>query len=132
MFSVATSAKTFVHGTGARRLPRYRSFCQEFFLVRKKTKTRALFRRKTNRCTFHDWNGSSGFPRQTSANSFEEAQSNAQNGVLMRNACIALGNSGLRRGMADHGRISELLKRFADSEDQILVESARWALSRIQ
>ena len=51
---------------------------------------------------------------------------------LMRNACIALGNSGLRRGMADHGRISELLKRFADSEDQILVESARWALSRIQ
>jgi epoxyqueuosine reductase len=51
---------------------------------------------------------------------------------LMRNACIALGNSGLRRGMADRGRISELLKRFADSEDQILVESARWALSRIQ
>jgi epoxyqueuosine reductase len=51
---------------------------------------------------------------------------------LMRNACIALGNSGLRRGMADHGRISELLKRFADSEDPMLSESARWALSRIQ
>ena len=51
---------------------------------------------------------------------------------LMRNACIALGNSGLRRGIADHGRISELLKRFAASEDQILAESARWALSRIQ
>jgi len=51
---------------------------------------------------------------------------------LMRNACIALGNSGLRGGMADHGRISELLKRFAASEDQILAESARWALSRIQ
>jgi len=51
---------------------------------------------------------------------------------LMRNACIALGNSGFRRGMADHGRISELLKRFAASEDQILAESARWALSRIQ
>src|SRR6266851_2875331 len=51
---------------------------------------------------------------------------------LIRNACIALGNSGLRPGTADHGRISEVLKRFADSEDPMLSESARWALSRIQ
>jgi epoxyqueuosine reductase len=51
---------------------------------------------------------------------------------LMRNACIAFGNSGVRRGRVDHGRISELLKHFAASEDQILAESARWALSRIQ
>ncbi len=51
---------------------------------------------------------------------------------LMRNACIALGNSGLRRGMADHGRISELLTRLAASEDAILAESARWGLSRIE
>jgi epoxyqueuosine reductase len=51
---------------------------------------------------------------------------------LMRNACIALGNSGLRPGTADHGRVSELLNRLAGSEDQVLAESARWALSRIQ
>jgi epoxyqueuosine reductase len=51
---------------------------------------------------------------------------------LMRNACIALGNSGVRAGMADQGRIQTLLDRFAASEDQVLAESARWALSRIQ
>ena len=51
---------------------------------------------------------------------------------LMRNACIALGNSGLRTGTADHGRVSELLNRLAGSDDQVLAESARWALSRIQ
>jgi epoxyqueuosine reductase len=51
---------------------------------------------------------------------------------LMRNACIALGNSGLQQGMMDHKRIRDLLERFASSEDQVLSESARWALSRIQ
>src|SRR5258708_21052743 len=51
---------------------------------------------------------------------------------LMRNACIALGNAGLRPGTADHRRVSELLNRLAGSGDQVLAESARWALSRIQ
>ncbi len=51
---------------------------------------------------------------------------------LIRNACIALGNSGLRPGAADHHRISGILERLASSEDQVLAESARWALSRIQ
>jgi len=51
---------------------------------------------------------------------------------LMRNACIALGNSGLRPGTADHGRVSDLLNRLAGSGDQVLAESARWALSRIE
>jgi len=51
---------------------------------------------------------------------------------LMRNACIALGNSGLRPGMADQSRIKALLDRLAASEDQVLAESAQWALSRIQ
>ena len=51
---------------------------------------------------------------------------------LMRNACIAVGNSGLRPGTADHGRVSDLLNRLAGSGDQVLAESARWALSRIQ
>jgi epoxyqueuosine reductase len=51
---------------------------------------------------------------------------------LMRNVCIALGNSGLRPGMADQGRIRVLLDRLAASEDRVLAESAQWALSRIQ
>jgi epoxyqueuosine reductase len=51
---------------------------------------------------------------------------------LMRNACIALGNSGLQQGIVDHQRIRDLLEQFASSEDQVLSESARWALSRIQ
>ena len=51
---------------------------------------------------------------------------------LLRNACIALGNSGLRPGMTDHGRMRSLVERLAISEDQVLAESARWALSRIQ
>ncbi len=51
---------------------------------------------------------------------------------LLRNSCIALGNSGLRPGMADQRRIKALLERLAASEDQVLAESARWALSRIQ
>jgi epoxyqueuosine reductase len=51
---------------------------------------------------------------------------------LIRNACVALGNSGLQQGMADHGRIGRLLERLAASEDAVIAESARWALSRIQ
>ncbi len=51
---------------------------------------------------------------------------------LIRNACIALGNSGLRPGTAAHDRISNILGRVAASQDQVLAESARWALSRIQ
>jgi epoxyqueuosine reductase len=51
---------------------------------------------------------------------------------LMRNACIALGNSGLRRGMVNFDRTSMLLERLAASQDKAIVESARWALSRIQ
>ncbi len=51
---------------------------------------------------------------------------------LMRNTCIALGNSGVRRGTASHARISALLERLAGSREQVIAESARWALSRIQ
>jgi epoxyqueuosine reductase len=51
---------------------------------------------------------------------------------LLRNACIALGNSGIRPRMAEHRRIADALERLAASEDEVLAESARWALSRIQ
>ena len=51
---------------------------------------------------------------------------------LMRNTCIAVGNSGVRPGTADHERISSLLERLAASGEEVVAESARWALSRIQ
>ena len=51
---------------------------------------------------------------------------------LVRNACNALGNSGVRRGTQTHSRICELLERLASSTEQGVAESARWALSRIQ
>ncbi len=51
---------------------------------------------------------------------------------LMRNACIALGNSGLQPGTIAHTRISDLLERLTTLEEKILAESAQWALSRIQ
>jgi epoxyqueuosine reductase len=51
---------------------------------------------------------------------------------LVRNACIALGNSRPRRGTPAHQRISALLQRLAASPDAPISESALWALSRIQ
>ena len=51
---------------------------------------------------------------------------------LVRNACIALGNSGLRPGMPEQPRIRSLVEGLAASADQVIAESARWALSRIQ
>src|SRR6266853_698718 len=51
---------------------------------------------------------------------------------LLRNACIAAGNSGLRPGMASQARIAVQLERLTASNDEVLAESARWALSRIQ
>ena len=51
---------------------------------------------------------------------------------LMRNACIAIGNSSLRPGTGHHDRVSELLERLLAGEDPVLAESARWALLRIQ
>ncbi|HET8925102.1 MAG TPA: tRNA epoxyqueuosine(34) reductase QueG [Candidatus Acidoferrum sp.] len=51
---------------------------------------------------------------------------------LVRNACIALGNSGLRRGTAAHTRICVLLEELAASDEKVISDSARWALSRIQ
>jgi epoxyqueuosine reductase len=51
---------------------------------------------------------------------------------LVRNACIALGNSGLHREAPGYRRISKLLQRLSSSEDAVIAESALWALSRIQ
>jgi len=50
---------------------------------------------------------------------------------LVRNACIALGNSGLRTGTPEHTRAHELLNRLAQSPDTVLAEHAAWALRRL-
>jgi len=51
---------------------------------------------------------------------------------LVRNACIALGNSHLGRATPAHTRIMGLLERLAASPEQVVAESALWVLSRIQ
>jgi epoxyqueuosine reductase len=51
---------------------------------------------------------------------------------LVRNACIALGNSEVHDGVPAYQRITELLRRLSTSEDSVIAESALWALSRIQ
>jgi epoxyqueuosine reductase len=51
---------------------------------------------------------------------------------LVRNACIALGNSKLAADAPERGRILALLQRLAGSTEPVIAESARWALGRIQ
>jgi epoxyqueuosine reductase len=51
---------------------------------------------------------------------------------LVRNACIALGNSAHARGTAHHERICTLLTRLSSSSEPVIAESAQWAFSRIQ
>jgi epoxyqueuosine reductase len=51
---------------------------------------------------------------------------------LVRNACIALGNSGLVPSDPAHPRVAALLGRLAESQDAIIAEHARWALARLR
>ena len=50
---------------------------------------------------------------------------------LVRNACVALGNSRIARGSEVHTRIVALLERLATSEDSLIAEHARWAIERL-
>jgi epoxyqueuosine reductase len=50
---------------------------------------------------------------------------------LVRNACVALGNSRRARGSDAHARIVALLERLATSDDSLIAEHARWALQRV-
>jgi epoxyqueuosine reductase len=50
---------------------------------------------------------------------------------LVRNACVALGNSQLARGSEAHTRIVALLERLATSQDSLIAEHARWAMERL-
>ncbi|MGB6431888.1 MAG: tRNA epoxyqueuosine(34) reductase QueG [Candidatus Acidiferrales bacterium] len=51
---------------------------------------------------------------------------------LIRNACVAAGNSGLAPGDPGHAEIVHRLQRLAESEDSLIAEHAQWALCRIQ
>jgi epoxyqueuosine reductase len=51
---------------------------------------------------------------------------------MVRNACIALGNSGIRKGTKAHKRVGELLEKLTESQEAVIAESAHWALSCIQ
>jgi epoxyqueuosine reductase len=50
---------------------------------------------------------------------------------LLRNTCIALGNSGIATGDEAHTGAVELLERLASSGDALVSEHARWALDRL-
>jgi len=49
---------------------------------------------------------------------------------LVRNACVALGNTGLALDHESHARVTQLLERLAASGDSLISEHARWALNR--
>jgi epoxyqueuosine reductase len=50
---------------------------------------------------------------------------------LVRNACVALGNSQVVPGSHAYQRISMLLSSLADSDDALIAEHARWALMQL-
>jgi epoxyqueuosine reductase len=50
---------------------------------------------------------------------------------LVRNACVALGNSGVTRESDAYPRVTLLLSRLADSDDTLIAEHARWALAKL-
>ncbi|MGH9740166.1 MAG: tRNA epoxyqueuosine(34) reductase QueG [Candidatus Acidiferrales bacterium] len=50
---------------------------------------------------------------------------------LVRNACVALGNSAISSSSPEFPRIAKLLERLAASDDSLISEHARWALDRL-
>jgi len=50
---------------------------------------------------------------------------------LVRNACVALGNSRLSRENPSYSRVVQLLESLADSPDPLIAEHAQWALDVI-
>ncbi|MGH9717069.1 MAG: tRNA epoxyqueuosine(34) reductase QueG [Candidatus Acidiferrales bacterium] len=50
---------------------------------------------------------------------------------LVRNACVALGNSSISSHSPEFSRIVGLLRRLATSGEPLLAEHARWALDRL-
>lgn len=50
---------------------------------------------------------------------------------LVRNTCVAIGNSGLRPGQPNYVEITNRLSELAASGDALLAEHAQWTLERI-
>jgi epoxyqueuosine reductase len=50
---------------------------------------------------------------------------------LVRNACVALGNSSIAPDQPAYPRVIRLLDRLASSEDAMISGHARWALVRL-
>jgi epoxyqueuosine reductase len=50
---------------------------------------------------------------------------------IVRNACVALGNSRLRTDSAAYERVLTLLKKLGDAHDPMIAEHAKWALERL-
>jgi epoxyqueuosine reductase len=51
---------------------------------------------------------------------------------LVRNACVALGNSGLRAGEPRYEEIRARLAQLASGGDAMVADHARWALNRLE
>jgi epoxyqueuosine reductase len=51
---------------------------------------------------------------------------------MIRNVCVALGNSPVEPGSPAYERIMALLARLSASADEIIAEHARWAFSRLK
>ena len=51
---------------------------------------------------------------------------------IVRNACVALGNTRLRAGDAAYERVVTQLKKLAGEGDELIAEHANWALARLQ
>jgi epoxyqueuosine reductase len=50
---------------------------------------------------------------------------------VVRNACVALGNSHLKRNSKQRSQVTVLLEQLAASDDPLISEHARWALRRL-
>ena len=51
---------------------------------------------------------------------------------LVRNACVALGNSNSSRDSSSYARIITLLENLVASTDELIAEHAQWALERLR
>lgn len=70
-------------------------------------------------------------PREFSATFRRSAVKRAKWRGLVRNACVALGNSGVTREHAAFPRIARVLEGLTSSDDALIAEHARWALARL-
>ena len=70
-------------------------------------------------------------PREFSATFRRSAVKRAKWRGMVRNACVALGNSGVTREDAAYPRIARVLEVLASSDDALIAEHARWALARL-